>query len=297
MMSPAEIRGCYTALVTPFAAGAVDEDAFAAMVEWQIAEGIDGLVPTGTTGESPTLSTQEHLRVVELCIEVAAGRVPVMAGTGSNNTEEAIYYTKHAQKAGAASALLVAPYYNKPTQEGLYQHFKAVHDATEIPLIVYNIPGRSVVNVSDDTLCRLAELPRIAGIKDATGDLARVATLRHRLGDRLALLSGEDMTVVGFNAMGGQGVISVVSHLAPRQAVLVQRLCAQGDYVAARNEQDKLVELIQVLFAETSPIPVKAALCMMQKMRGEIRLPLTPVSEQVGERMCAIMLRMGILRV
>ena len=295
MMTSAQIRGAYTALVTPFAAGAVDDDAFSALVEWQIAQGIDGLVPVGTTGESPTVSTEEHLRVVELCIEAAAGRVPVMAGTGSNNTEEAIYYTKHAQKAGAASALLVAPYYNKPTQEGLYQHFKAIHDATEIPLIVYNIPGRSVVNISDDTLCRLAELPRIAGVKDATGDLARVATLRHRLGDRLALLSGEDMTAVGFNAMGGQGIISVASHVAPAQVVKVQRLCAAGDYVAAQNEQDALVELIQALFAETSPIPLKAALSLMNKMRGEIRLPLTPATEETVARLRNILQGMGIL--
>jgi 4-hydroxy-tetrahydrodipicolinate synthase len=295
MMTPAQICGAYTALVTPFAAGAVDEDAFASVIEWQIAQGIDGLVPVGTTGESPTLSTREHLRVVELCIEAAAGRVPVMAGAGSNNTEEAIYYTKHAQQAGAASALLVAPYYNKPTQEGLYQHFKAVHDATEIPLIVYNIPGRSVVNITDDTLCRLAELPRIAGVKDATGDLARVATLRHRLGDRLALLSGEDMTVVGFNAMGGQGVISVASQIAPAQVVKVQRLCAAGDYAVASKEQDGLVELIQALFCETSPIPVKAALALMNKMRGEIRLPLTPATEETLVRLRGVLQGMGIV--
>jgi 4-hydroxy-tetrahydrodipicolinate synthase len=295
MTYPSDIRGAYTALVTPFAAGAVDEEAFAALVEWQIAQGINGLVPVGTTGESPTLSTQEHLRVVEVCVDVAAGRVPVMAGTGSNNTEEAIFYTQHAQKAGASSALLVVPYYNKPTQEGLFLHFKAVHDATEIPLVVYNIPGRSVVNLTDDTLCRLAELPRIVGIKDATGDLARVAVLRHRLGERFALLSGEDMTTVGFNAMGGQGVISVLSNIAPQRVAEVQTLCLAGDYVAARQKQDALVEAIQVLFSESSPIPVKAALTLMNKMRGEIRLPLTPATEATIDRLRSVMHNLGIL--
>ena len=212
----AEIKGSYTALVTPFRDGKVDEKAFADFVEWQISEGSHGLVPCGTTGESPTLSHAEHHRVVELCIEVAKGRVQVMAGTGSNSTEEAIEFIRHAEKAGADSALVVAPYYNKPTQEGLYRHYKAIHDASGLPIVIYNIPGRSVINITDDTLARLAELPRIAGVKDATGDLARVSTLRRRVGDKLALLSGEDMTAIGFNAQGGQGVISVTSNIMPR---------------------------------------------------------------------------------
>lgn len=295
MMQPSQIRGAYTALVTPFAAGEVDVDAFCALVEWQIEQGIHGLVPVGTTGESPTLSTDEHKRVVELCVQTAKGRVPVMAGTGSNSTDEAIDYTQHAQKAGADLALLVAPYYNKPSQEGLYLHFRAIHDATEIPLIIYNIPGRSVVNITDDTLCRLAELPRIAGVKDATGDLARVATLRHRVGDRLALLSGEDMTAVGFNAMGGQGVISVTSNVAPKAVAQVQDLTLKGDFVAATKAQDALVELHTAMFVETSPMPVKAALAAMQKMRGEIRLPLVPAQDSTVERLRAAMRVAGVL--
>ncbi len=295
MLQPSQIRGAYTALVTPFAAGQVDEDAFSALVDWQITEGIHGLVPVGTTGESPTLSTEEHKRVVELCVKTANGRVPVMAGTGSNSTDEAVDYTIHAQEVGADLALLVAPYYNKPTQEGLYLHFKAIHDATEIPLIIYNIPARSMVNITDNTLCRLAELPRIAGVKDATGDLARVATIRHLVGDRFALLSGEDMTAVGFNAMGGQGVISVTSNAAPKQVARVQNLCLEGDYIAANAAQDTLVELHMAMFAETSPIPVKAALMHMNKMRGEIRLPLTPATEPTQVRLHEALRAAGIL--
>ena len=209
MTAPYDIKGLYTALITPFKNGKVDEKAYGAFVEWQIAEGVHGLVPCGTTGESPTLSAAEHNKVVEICVKTAAGRVPVMAGTGSNSTQEAIEFTRHAEEAGADSALLVVPYYNKPTAEGLFQHFKAVHDATGLPLVLYNIPGRSVVNMSDDLIARIAELPRVAGLKDATGDLARVSTLRAKIGNRLALLSGEDMTNVGFHAMGGVGCISM----------------------------------------------------------------------------------------
>ena len=239
-----DCKGIYTALITPFKNGKVDEEGFAAFVEWQVAQGVHGLVPCGTTGESPTLTHDEHNRVIDICIEVAKGRVPVMAGTGSNSTDEAIMTTRHAHQSGADAALIVAPYYNKPTQEGLYQHFKAINDAVEIPLIIYNIPGRSGVNITDDTLARLSSLSNIVGVKDATGDLARVHTLRAKLNMRssaaeaaplnappkpLALMSGEDMTAVAFNAIGGQGCISVTSNIMPARCAEIQNLCLKGD--------------------------------------------------------------------
>ncbi len=278
-MQPRDIRGLYTALVTPFKDDKVDEKAFAALIEWQIAEGVHGLTPVGTTGESPTLTYEEHRHVIELCVKITAGRVPVMAGGGSNATAEAIEFTQHAQKAGADMVLTVNPYYNKPTQEGLYQHFKAIHDASDIPLIIYNIPARSIVNVTDDTFIRLAELPRIAGIKDATGDLARVSTLRAKVGDRFALLSGEDMTAVGFNAMGGQGCVSVTANVAPKLCAEVQNCCLAGDYSEALDTHEQLVALHTALFVETNPMPVKYALERMGKCSGEIRLPMVAPSE------------------
>ncbi len=278
------ISGLYTALITPFADGRVDEHAFTRFIEWQIAEGVDGIVPCGTTGESPTLSHDEHQRVVELAVQAANGRVRVMAGSGSNSTAEAVAFTRHAQQTGADSALVVAPYYNKPTQEGLYQHFKTVAEATDLPVIIYNIPGRSVVNLSDETLARLAEIPNIAGVKDATGDLARVASLRQLTGERLALLSGEDITAVGFNAMGGAGCISVTANIAPRACAEVQRLCLAGRFVEAQDRQDALVALHQAMFCETNPIPVKYAASLMGHCSTEIRLPLGLPSEPARQR-------------
>lgn len=269
-------QGIFTALITPLSSGEVDEKAFADFVEWQIAEGVHGLVPCGTTGESPTLSHGEHMRVTELCVEVAKGRVPVMAGTGSNSTQEAIVLTRHAQEAGADAALVVSPYYNKPTQEGLYQHFKAVADCVDIPIFIYNIPGRSVVNLTDDTLARLAEIPNIAGVKDATGDLTRPVTLRHKVGKGFIQLSGEDMTAVGFNASGGVGCISVTANIAPKACAQVQEACLNGDYATALDLQNALVPLHNALFAETSPGPVKYAAHLMGKCTAEWRLPLVP---------------------
>lgn len=289
MLKPENIRGLFTALITPFKDGGVDARAFEELVEWQISQGVHGLVPCGTTGESPTLSHEEHKQVVEICIKVAAGRVPVMAGAGSNSTVEAIEFTRHAEKVGAALTLQVSPYYNKPTQEGLYQHFKAIHDASGIPMIIYNIPGRSVVNITDDTLARLAELPRVAGIKDATGDLARVSTLRAKVGDRLALLSGEDMTTVGFNAMGGQGLISVTSNITPRQCADIQNACLASDYKKALQIHETLVPLHTALFAETNPIPVKFAAKLIGKCNGEIRLPLVAPSRAVQEQLASLL--------
>ena len=272
--------GCYTALVTPFKGGAVDHAAYESFVEWQITEGVHGLVPCGTTGESPTLTPAEHGAIIERTVKINKGRTKIMAGTGSNSTAEAIEYTKHAEKVGADAALVVSPYYNKPTQEGLYQHFKAVANATSLPIFIYNIPGRSVVNVSDATLARLAEIKNIAGVKDATGDLARVATLRHLVGDRLVQFSGEDMTTVGFNAMGGNGVISVVSNLAPKLFSHIQELTRAGKWAEAREQHAKLVPLIHSMFIETNPMPVKFASGLMKKSDGSMRLPLvTPTSE------------------
>lgn len=269
-----KFQGIYTAMITPFRDGKLDEAAFESFVEWQISEGVHGLVPCGTTGESPTLSHDEHKRLVELAVKTAKGRVPIMAGTGSNSTAEAMDFTRHAEKAGADAVLVVAPYYNKPTQEGIFQHYKAIASVSALPVFVYNIPGRSVINITDETLARLAEIPTIAGVKDATGDLARVATLRRLVGDRLALFSGEDMTVVGFNAMGGCGAISVSSNIVPKACATVQELTFKGDYKAALAEQEKWTALHSVMFCETNPIPVKYAAHLMGKCSDEVRLPL-----------------------
>lgn len=290
-----EFKGIYTALITPFANGKVDEKAFAAFVDWQISEGVHGLVPCGTTGESPTLTHEEHNRVIDLCIEVAKGRVPVMAGTGSNSTDEAIMMTRHAQKSGAAGALIVSPYYNKPNQEGLYQHFKAIHDATDIPLIVYNIPGRSVVNITDDTLARLSELPRIAGVKDATGDLARICTLRTKMNKKLQLLSGEDMTAVAFNVSGGQGCISVSSNIAPRACAEVQNACLKGDYATALKLHDALVPLHSIMFCDTSPMPVKFAASAQGRCKPDLRLPLVELGEMHKKQVTEVLKNLHLL--
>lgn len=272
------LTGLYTAMITPFKDGAIDVAALEAFVDWQINQGVHGLVPCGTTGESPTLSHEEHKKIVEITIKVAAGRVPVIAGTGSNATAEAIDFTRHAEKAGASAALVVAPYYNKPTPQGIIAHYSAIANQSALPIYVYNIPGRSVINITDATLQRLAEIPTIAGIKDATGDLARVATLRHLIGDRLTLLSGEDMTAVGFNAMGGKGCISVVSNLMPKLCAKVQNLSLAGKVEDARNLHAKTVALTSVMFCETNPIPVKYAAYLMGKCSDELRLPLVAPS-------------------
>lgn len=277
-----KLTGAYTALITPFTETGIDWAQFEAFIDWQISEGIHGIVPCGTTGESPTLSHTEHKDITLAAVRAAGGRVPVMAGTGSNSTAEAIEFTKHAEKAGADAALVVAPYYNKPTQEGIFQHYKAIADATGLPIYVYNIPGRSNVNISDATLARLAEAcPNIAGVKDATGDLARPATLKHLVGDRLTLFSGEDMTMVGFNAMGGTGVISVISNLAPRLSAKVQNLTLAGKFEEARTVHAPLVPLIASMFYETNPIPVKHAASLLGKCHPRVRLPLTAPSADV----------------
>jgi 4-hydroxy-tetrahydrodipicolinate synthase len=295
MSKKSEFYGCYTALITPFKGEGVDYTAYEKFIEWQIAEGVHGIVPCGTTGESPTLTPSEHAEVIERAVKAAKGRVKVMAGTGSNSTAEAVEYTRHAAKAGADAALVVSPYYNKPTQEGLYQHFKAVAEASDLPIFIYNIPGRSVVNMTDETLARLAEIKTIAGVKDATGDLARVATLRHLVGDRLTLFSGEDMTAVGFNAMGGRGVISVVSNVAPKLTAEIQNLSLAGKFEVARDLQAKLVALTQAMFVETNPIPVKFAASLLGKCTADVRLPMVPPSAATQKLVRDSLARLGLL--
>jgi 4-hydroxy-tetrahydrodipicolinate synthase len=288
-------KGSYTALITPFRDGAVDEDAFARIVDWQLNEGTHGLVPMGTTGESPTLSHEEHKRVVELCIKTAAGRAPVIAGAGSNATSEAVDFSKHAESAGADGLLVVTPYYNKPTQEGLYQHFKAVNDAVGIPIIIYNIPGRSVVDMSVDTMARLYELKNIAGVKDATANMARVSQQRAAMGPDFIQLSGEDATALGFMAHGGHGCISVASNVAPKLCAQFQNACLAGDYAKALQLQDVLMPIHETLFLETNPSPAKYALWRLGFCQDEARLPLVPLQEATKKAVEQAMIKAGLI--
>ena len=278
-MSHPLFHGVIPALVTPFRDGALDEDAFVALVERQIAGGAHGLVPVGTTGETATLSHDEHRRVVALCVQTAAGRVPVIAGAGSNNTVEAIELARHAEKAGADAALVVTPYYNKPTQEGLYQHFKAINDAVGIPIIIYNIPPRSVVDMSVDTMKRLYELKNIVGVKDATGDVGRVSRQRHAMGPDFIQLSGEDMTALAHMAAGGHGCISVVANVAPTPCAQLMELAMKGDFAGALKIQDRLTPLHAAIFMEPGVCGTKYAASLLGRARNEMRLPLTPIGE------------------
>ncbi|WP_169568924.1 4-hydroxy-tetrahydrodipicolinate synthase [Sneathiella limimaris] len=274
-------RGSITALITPFDGESVDEKAFQSFVDWQIKSGTKGLVPVGTTGESPTLSHPEHDRVVDLCIEAADGRVPVMAGAGSNNTTEAIRLSQHAQKAGADAVLIAMPYYNKPSQEGMYAHYKAINDAIDIPIYIYNIPGRSVVDMTPETMGELAKLKNIVGVKDATGDVSRVALQRHYCGEDFIQISGEDGTAVGFNAQGGVGCISVTSNVAPQLASDMQEATLKGDYKTALALQDKLILLHKVLFMYPSPAPAKYALSLLGHCKADVRLPLVGIPDNL----------------
>ena len=270
-------KGSITALVTPFRDGAIDWKAFEAFVDWQVTEGSHGLVPVGTTGESPTLSHDEHKRVVEACIKVTAGRVPVIAGAGSNNTAEAIDLAQFAEKAGANALLVVTPYYNKPNQEGLYRHFKAINDAVGLPIFIYNIPGRSVIDMSVETMARLNELRNIVGVKDATAKVERVSAQRQAMGPGFIQLSGEDGTALAFMAHGGHGCISVTANIAPRLCAEFQTACLAGDFAKALSIQDKLYPLHHALFIEPNPQGAKYALSLIGKMQNELRLPLVPV--------------------
>ena len=288
-------RGSFTALVTPFKNGGLDERAFRELVDWQIEEGTDGLVPVGTTGESPTLTHDEHHKVVEWTVEQARGRVPVMAGAGSNSTAEAVDLARHAEKAGANAVLVVAPYYNKPGQEGIYRHFKAVNDAINIPIFVYNIPPRSVIDISVETMKRLSELPNIAGCKDATAKLDRVSLQRHACGPDFIQLSGEDGTALGYNAQGGVGCISVTANVAPRLVGEFQDAMAAGDYAGALKLQDRLMPLHAALFVENSPAPTKYALSLLNKCSEHVRLPLGPLSDAGKKTVREAMVHAGLL--
>jgi 4-hydroxy-tetrahydrodipicolinate synthase len=288
-------KGSFVALITPFKNGHVDEKAFQDLVDWQIKEGTHGLVPCGTTGESPTLSHDEHHRVIELCIEAAAHRVPVVAGTGSNSTEEAISLTKHAKQAGADGALVVSPYYNKPTQEGLYQHFKAIAEASDFPVIVYNIPPRCIVDISVETMARLAKVRNIVGVKEATGDVTRFTRHRREIGADFVQLSGDDALALAQMAHGGMGCISVTANIAPRQLSEFQNACLAGDFAKARTIHDRLSPLHESLFGETSPSPVKYAASLLGKCSPKVRLPLVEPQEATKQRVRDAMTGAGLL--
>ncbi|MGO4571577.1 4-hydroxy-tetrahydrodipicolinate synthase [Microvirga sp. 2TAF3] len=290
-----QFKGSITALVTPFKDGAVDEAAFRGHINWQIENGTHGLVPVGTTGESPTLSHKEHDRVIEICVEEVKGRVPVIAGAGSNSTAEAIGFSQHAEKVGADAVLIVTPYYNKPTQEGLYQHFKAINDAIGIPIFIYNIPGRSVIDMSVDTMARLYELKNIVGVKDATANMARASLQRQAMGTDFIQLSGEDATALGFNAHGGHGCISVTANVAPRLCAEMQEACLKGDYATALKVQDRLLPLHESLFIETNPSPVKYAASVLGLMDDTVRLPMLPVSDATKAKVRSAMVHAGLI--
>jgi 4-hydroxy-tetrahydrodipicolinate synthase len=295
MEKRAKFHGSMPALVTPFKDGKFDEPAFRALVDWQIASGSHGLVPVGTTGESPTLSHDEHRRVIDVCIDEARGRVPVIAGAGSNNTVEAIELARHAEKAGADAALVVTPYYNKPTQEGLYRHFKAINDAVGIPIIIYNIPPRSVVDMSVDTMKRLYELKNIVGVKDATGDVGRVSRQRHAMGPEFIQLSGEDMTALAHMAAGGHGCISVSANVAPAPCAELMEAVFKRDFAHALQIQDRLTPLHGAIFAEPGVCGAKYALSLIGRARNEMRLPLTPIGDTAEAGVRRAMVHAGIL--
>jgi 4-hydroxy-tetrahydrodipicolinate synthase len=289
------LKGSLVALITPFRNGKVDEKAFQSFVEWQIEQGTEGVIPCGTTGESPTLSHAEHKRVVELCIEVAKGKIPVVAGAGSNSTEEAIDFTRHAKQAGADAALVVTPYYNKPTQEGLYQHYKAITEAVDLPIIIYNIPPRCVIDMSVATMARLAKLPNIVGVKDATNDLARPMRTRATIGPDFTMLSGEDVTAIAFMAQGGEGCISVTANVAPRACADMHQAWRRGETAEAMKINERLLPLHDALFCETSPGPVKYACSLLGKSTPDVRLPLVPASAQAQEQVRTAMRSAGVL--
>lgn len=288
-------KGSIVALLTPFRNGRVDEKAFQALCEWQIAEGTHGLVPCGTTGETPTLSHEEHKRVIDLCVEVAGKRVPVIAGTGSNNTLEAVELSAYARKAGVDAVLIQMPYYNRPTQEGLYAHCKAIHDAVDIPIVLYNVPSRSAVDLSQDTLVKLGKLPRIVGIKDATGNIARISATRLMLGSKFAQLSGEDATALAVLAHGGHGCISVTANVAPRLCAEMQTAWFAGKPQDCLDIQDRLMPLHTALFLETNPSPVKYAASLLDLCTDEVRLPLVGLKPETKEKVRTAMIAAGLL--
>lgn len=288
------IRGSIPALITPLKNGAVDEAAFRRLVNWQIEQGSHGLVPCGTTGESPTLSHDEHMRVVEMCVEEARGRVPVIAGAGSNATAEAISLTKHAKAVGADAVLSVTGYYNKPSQEGLYRHYAAIADAVDIPILVYNIPGRAIVEITVETMAKLSKLKNVVGVKDATANLARPIRERTACGTSWRMLSGEDATTLGYMVQGGHGCISVTANVAPRLCADFQEACMQGAYETALALQERLMPLHDAMFAEPSPAPVKYAGSLLGICTDEVRLPLVPASDAARARVREAMSAAGL---
>ena len=290
------LSGSITALVTPFKKdGTFDEANFTKHIDWQLQNGTNGFVPVGTTGESPTLSHDEHKNVIETCVNAVNKKVPVIAGTGSNNTDEAIDFIEHATSVGADAALVVTPYYNKPTQEGMYQHFKKLNDISGIPIIIYNIPGRCVVDMSVETMARLSRLDRIIGVKDATADISRTSLQRHVIGENFIQLSGEDMTALALMAHGGRGCISVTSNVAPRLCADLQDACLSFDFKKALAIQDKLIPLHKALFLETSPAPVKYALSLLDYCEDVVRLPLVSVTSETQVAVRDAMIHAGIL--
>jgi len=289
-------KGSMPALITPFKGGRIDEAAYERFIEWQIAQGSHGLVPGGTTGESPTLTMEENKRVIEICVAVARKRVPVVGGTGSNSTAEAIELTQHAKKVGADAALIVMPYYNKPTQEGLYLHIKAINDTVDIPIILYNVPPRTVADMLPATVARCAKLKNVVGIKDATANLARASLQRLGCGPAFAMLSGEDATALGFNAHGGQGCISVTANVAPALCAQFQTACLAGDFKTALALQDRLMPLHEAMFVETSPGPVKYAVSRLGFCSADVRLPLAPITEATRKTVDDAMVGAGLLQ-
>ena len=287
-------RGSITALVTPFREGSLDEAAFVALVERQIEAGTHGLVPVGTTGESATLSPDEHRRAVELCVQTARGRVPVIAGAGANDTAEAIELVRFAKTVGADAALVVTPYYNRPSQEGLYRHFAAINAAVQMPVVLYDVPSRTGVTFAVETVARLAELPNVIGIKDATGDLAKASQLRLACGEEFVWLSGDDPTALGYYAHGGGGCISVTSNVAPESCAAFHDACLGGDYETARFWQDRLIRLHKALFLDNSPAPTKFALAQLGLCSEEVRLPLAPCAEAVRPQIVEAMREAGV---
>jgi 4-hydroxy-tetrahydrodipicolinate synthase len=287
--------GSIPALITPFSNGEVDDAAFQRLVEWQISQGSSAVSPCGTTGEAPTLSHGEFARVIRLCVEAAAGRVPVIAGTGSNSTSEAISLTRSAEAGGADAALIVTPYYNKPTQEGLYRHYKEIHDAVGLPIVIYNIPGRSVIDMSVETMARLAALPRIVGVKDATGDLGRPARIRQAAGTEFCQLSGEDLTLPGFLAQGGHGCISVVANVAPAACAALHNAWRAADMAEFSKWRDLLTPLNIALSRETNPAPIKYAASLLGHCEPDLRLPLVEIAPQTREAIESAMARAGLI--
>lgn len=293
-MSNPLFAGAIPALVTPFRDGVVDEEAFVALIRRQIAAGVHGLVPVGTTGETATLSHEEHRRVIELCVRTSAGRVPVIAGAGSNSTEEAIELTRFAKTVGADAALIVSPYYNRPSQEGIYQHYKAINDAVEIPVLIYNVPSRTGSDVSNETIARLAALPNIVGVKDATGDLTRISVMRLECPEDFVLLSGDDPTALGYMAHGGHGCISVTCNVAPEAMAAFMGDCMSGAWRAALDKQDQLIRLHKALFLDASPAPTKFALAHLGLCTGDVRLPVTACAESAKPAIVAAMRAAGV---